>query len=207
MASTLSVEDNGPGGSTPCKGKLPRKDAGFDSQPVISIGNTMELTPKYRQTTQTVYEQTPLTPSENARRLAERAKKKALGQTKYVSAHEKLHYEFEAIIRKHFPSVYPHMVSEHQFYPPVRFRFDYAFLAWKVGIEIQGGIYINRKKGRGSGHVSVKGMENDMTKLNLAQGQGWVLLQFSPNRIRREPAYIVSTILAAINIQIGRTQR
>ena len=72
---------------------------------------------------------------------------------------------------------------EVRFDPARRYRFDYAWPAidpWrhKVALEVQGGIW--RKKGgahTGTGHL------RDMEKLNLAQTQGWTVLQLTPQQV------------------------
>lgn len=114
--------------------------------------------------------------------------------------HKELHYKFEAIIRVHYVALLPYMASEFQFDPVRKFKFDYCFPAWKVAIDLQGGIYSH---GRRSGHTSVKGMENDMDKINLAQNCGWVMFQLSPRKLDK-PHYVVSLIKDALTLQATR---
>lgn len=126
---------------------------------------------------------------------------------KYKKAHEKLHREFESLIQTYLPKLLPLTVAEYKFHPERRYLFDYCWPCYSVAVDIQGGIYINpASKGRRSGHVSPKGMENDMEKINLAQSCGWIMLQFAPNHIRQKPRYVVEVILSAIKCQWERKQ-
>ena len=52
---------------------------------------------------------------------------------------------------------------------------DFAWPDLKIGIEVNGGLYLKR-----GGHTSPTGVRRDYYKLNLAQLQGWILLQFPP---------------------------
>lgn len=55
-----------------------------------------------------------------------------------------------------------------------KFRADYYIKHSKIIIEINGGQYINGRHNRGG-----KGYENDLTKLNLAQKNGFAIYQFT----------------------------
>ena len=60
------------------------------------------------------------------------------------------------------------LIREHQFYSGRRWRFDFAFPASKVAIEIDG-------RGR---HQTVTGVRNDCEKHNMACLLGWCVLHF-----------------------------
>jgi very-short-patch-repair endonuclease len=65
--------------------------------------------------------------------------------------------------------------EEYCFAQPERnFRFDWAFPSLKIAIEYEGGLLDHR-----SGHRSVKGVNKDVTKYNLAQQKGWKVLRFT----------------------------
>lgn len=66
---------------------------------------------------------------------------------------------------------------EHRFCER-RWRFDLAFIAQKVAVEIDGGTWT------GGRHVRPKGFQNDMEKLNRASVLGWTVLRFTPDQIR-----------------------
>lgn len=161
----------------------------------------MDLQPKFRAIPQNVQQQVPLTPEENARRWKQQQFLPKV--EKYRKQHEALHNYFEGVIKTTLPSYYGTMVPEFQF-SQYRYRFDYCWPQFKVAVDIQGGIYHNRKKGRQSGHVSIKGMENDMMKINLAQSLGWVMLQLSPRKIKQQPYYVAETIVKCVQLQIQR---
>lgn len=81
---------------------------------------------------------------------------------------------------------WPLPMREYRFHPTRKWRFDYA---WdlspreahrnRVGVEVQGGIWNRGKHGRGSGILK------DYEKLNEAQSGGWVVLQLTPQQVRK----------------------
>lgn len=54
-----------------------------------------------------------------------------------------------------------------------QWRFDFAWPAEKVAVEIEGGIWTRGRHSRG------KGMESDMRKYNRAASLGWIVLRGS----------------------------
>lgn len=161
----------------------------------------MELQPKFNTPKAGgLYDPTvPLTPAENARRLA--IMSQIPDVQKYNKLHKKLHYDFECLVQNYFPAIYPFIVREHEFSKVRRFRFDYCWIQYKVAVDLQGGIYAKPGKGRKSGHLSIPGMEADMEKINLAQVEGWVMLQLSPRKVRDFPEYVVQSLLSAFRRQ------
>lgn len=77
-------------------------------------------------------------------------------------------------------------VAEYRFHPTRKFRFDWAWPAAKVAMEIEGGIYGRGKKcktcgRRGvAGHTSVERLKTDMEKYTSAAILGWRLLRVTP---------------------------
>ena len=65
---------------------------------------------------------------------------------------------------------------EYKFHPKRKWRFDYAIPEYKIGIEIDGGIWI------GGRHTSGTGFMKDMEKLNHAAMSGWLILRFTPEQ-------------------------
>ena len=61
----------------------------------------------------------------------------------------------------------PDLVREFRFHDTRRWRFDYAHLASKVAIEIDGGVWT---RGR---HTRARGFLADAEKRNTAQALGW----------------------------------
>lgn len=71
-------------------------------------------------------------------------------------------------IAKHFGF---EVTEEVRFHPVRRFRFDYAIEALKLGIEIDGGLWIK------GGHSTPKGILSDREKDAEALGIGWRVLR------------------------------
>ncbi len=66
---------------------------------------------------------------------------------------------------------------EYRFTPDRKWRFDFAHVPSKLGIEIDGGQYI---RGR---HNRPEGFENDARKLNKANELGWHTFRFTPRMV------------------------
>jgi len=66
--------------------------------------------------------------------------------------------------------------AELPFHSSRKWRFDYAFPAYKVAIEVDGGVYT------GGRHSGGKGQVNDMEKLNAAAVLGWRVLRYTPDQ-------------------------
>lgn len=71
----------------------------------------------------------------------------------------------------------PEPAREYVFLPGRKFRADMAYVAEKILIEVQGGIYTKYAHNTGAG------LERDYTKYNLANLRGWRVLQFSRSMI------------------------
>lgn len=72
----------------------------------------------------------------------------------------------------------PKPVFEYQHIPERRFRLDIAFPQHKVGVEVQGGIWMPV-----SGHKSGVHLKRDYTKNNLGLLNGWRVLQIEPKDV------------------------
>jgi hypothetical protein len=64
---------------------------------------------------------------------------------------------------------------------PRLWRFDFAWPAEKVAIEVQGGV-----AAAGKGHTSRKGYRNDCEKARAAQKQGWMVLPYTTDEIKED---------------------
>lgn len=71
----------------------------------------------------------------------------------------------------------PEPVREYKFCPDRRWKFDFAWIAQKIAVEIEGGIWIQGRHSRG------KGMLNDMEKYNNAVLNGWRVLRYANNNL------------------------
>lgn len=66
---------------------------------------------------------------------------------------------------------------EHRFAPPRRWRFDVAWPAQKVALEIQGGVWTFGR------HVRGAAMLKEWEKLNAAAATGWRILYCQPRDV------------------------
>ena len=72
--------------------------------------------------------------------------------------------------------------KEYRFHPTRRFRFDYAFVANMLAVEIEGGIWIQGRHTRGTGFMA------DMEKYNYASILRWWVLRFTPQQVEKGEA-------------------
>lgn len=91
--------------------------------------------------------------------------------------------------------------TQHRFHPTRRWRFDFAFPAIYLAIEVQG---------YGHGHASYMGMATDYEKHNEAIRHGWVVMYFMAHDLERQAirktlSYIHNTIILRSN-SIGQVQ-
>ncbi|MFV0576029.1 MAG: hypothetical protein ACK5NC_11545 [Vibrio sp.] len=82
-------------------------------------------------------------------------------------------------------------VSEYRFHETRRWKFDFAYPDRMLAIEVEGGTY---SRGR---HTRPKGYEADCEKYNTAALQGWTVLRFTGDMIKKLDA--INTIEAALN--------
>jgi len=87
----------------------------------------------------------------------------------------------------------PQPEREYRFSPPRRFRFDLAWIAKSVAVELEGGTWI-----RGS-HVRGKRYASDCEKYNLAALDGWTVLRFTTDMLARDPAGCIEQVRAALD--------
>ena len=71
----------------------------------------------------------------------------------------------------------PRPVPEFRFHPIRKFRLDFAWPEYKVGLEVDGGVWSGGAHGRGTGIV------RDQEKTNLAAGLGWRILRCTPSKL------------------------
>lgn len=85
---------------------------------------------------------------------------------------------------------------EHRFHPERRWRFDLAWPAFKLGVEVEGGVWTSGRHSRGAG------FEADCAKYNEATLAGWRVLRVTPAMI--EDGRALAWIERALT---GRTPR
>ena len=95
---------------------------------------------------------------------------------------ERLLYE---ILNEAYPGQW---VSEHKGIEGRKYRFDCANPDKKIAIEIEGGLWL---QGR---HNRPLGMIQDMDKYNAAVVEGWKVLRYSPDTIRKFPWKLIADV-------------
>jgi hypothetical protein len=68
--------------------------------------------------------------------------------------------------------------QRYRFAPPRRWRFDYAWPAQRIALEIEGGAWI------GGRHVRGRGYESDCEKYSTAAADGWCVIRATPRMIQ-----------------------
>ena len=76
----------------------------------------------------------------------------------------------------------PEPVREHRFHAIRKWRFDFAYPAHKLAIEVEGGVWSGGRHTRGSGFVK------DMEKYNTALMDGWRVYRCTPDMIAKGTA-------------------
>lgn len=106
-----------------------------------------------------------------------------------------LETQFDFLWLRLRPKELPLPVAEYRFAPPRRWRFDRAFVELKVGIELEGGVYV---RGR---HQRPEGFKADVEKYNAAALAGWLVLRFTADDLKQEPDRVVAQVVAAIGMR------
>jgi len=76
----------------------------------------------------------------------------------------------------------PRFAKEHRFHPTRRWRFDFAWPALLVAVEVHGGVFVQGHHNRG------KGFCDDREKAAEAQLLGWIILEVAEPHIRSHQA-------------------
>ncbi len=71
----------------------------------------------------------------------------------------------------------PAPVPELKFHPTRKWRFDYAWPAHRLALEVDGGIWTQGRHTRGAGWLA------DSEKLNAAASMGWRMLRVTPAQL------------------------
>lgn len=86
-------------------------------------------------------------------------------------------------------------VIEHQFHPSRKWRFDLAFPAEKLAVEVEGGVWSGGRHTTGAGFIA------DCEKYNAAVLLGWRLLRCHTGTIRS--GIIIKEIIIALGKNDG----
>ena len=93
----------------------------------------------------------------------------------------------------------PEPQTEYRFAPPRRWRFDFAWPAAMLAVEVEGGSWI---AGR---HVRGRGFEADCEKYNAATLLGWRILRFTTAMV--ESGAALSAVKAVFGMQLYEPQK
>lgn len=74
-------------------------------------------------------------------------------------------------------------VPEHGFHPGRKWRFDFAWPAERLAVEVQGGIWSHGRHTRGAA------LKQEWEKLNTAAVMGWRILYCEPREVTT-PAFV-----------------
>ncbi len=92
----------------------------------------------------------------------------------------------------------PEPQKEYKFHPTRKWRFDWAWPERKIGLEVDGGLWI------GGRHNRPVTMIKDNEKFNQAALLGWKILKFTPQQFKNgEAAELLAKIFADKNIYLG----
>jgi len=81
----------------------------------------------------------------------------------------------------------PEPVREHKFHPTRKWRFDFAWPARMIAVEVDGGTWAGGRHTRGAG------FEKDCEKLNAATLLGWRVFRFTTGMIDSGEAVSIIT--------------
>ena len=79
-------------------------------------------------------------------------------------------------------------VSEYKGISGRKFRFDAANPTDKVCVEVDGGVWIHGR------HNRPIGMQKDLEKYNLAVLEGWRVLRYTPETLKRTPWKLIRDV-------------
>lgn len=85
----------------------------------------------------------------------------------------------------------PEPVREHRFHKVRRWRFDFAYPAHMLAIEVEGGVWSGGRHTRGAGFTS------DCEKYNTALMEGWRVYRCTPQMVA------AGTVVRDIEIMLG----
>lgn len=91
--------------------------------------------------------------------------------------------------------------TEWRFHGERKWRFDYAWPAYRVALEVEGGVfgYTDPKTGQrrqGGAHGSITGIKRDMEKYNYAAAMGWLVIRCLPTTLHKSET--IGFVLAAL---------
>lgn len=90
----------------------------------------------------------------------------------------------------------PPLETQIPFSPARQYRLDFGFPEFRVGVEIQGGIFTRK-----GGHSSISGLIRDYEKLRECALCWWAVLPFDTATLRKNPAACVDQVLELLALR------
>lgn len=91
----------------------------------------------------------------------------------------------------------PLPVAEYRFAPPRRWRFDFAWPALQVALEVEGGLWVYGRHNRAAGFLA------DSEKYNTAAVMGWRVIRCEPKQLQAGQPFRYLVPLLADMIPVG----
>lgn len=92
----------------------------------------------------------------------------------------------------------PIPVREHKFHETRKWRLDFAWLDYKIALEVNGGVWRNGRHTRGTGYI------NDLEKITELSLLGWIIIQVVPKDLMTDKT--IEYIKKALNLRVGNGQ-
>lgn len=84
------------------------------------------------------------------------------------------------------------IIREYTFADPRKFRFDLAWIAQRVAVEVDGGQWV----ANGGRH----NRDSDREKMNYAAANGWRVMHITPDMMRDDPASFFNLLRVALHV-------
>jgi very-short-patch-repair endonuclease len=89
-------------------------------------------------------------------------------------------------------------IAQHKFHESRRWRFDFAWPAKMVAVEIHGGGFVH------GGHNRGRGQMNDCEKTRAAHALGWIVMPVSSVELDERPAQVIKDIIDVLNLRAAK---
>jgi len=93
------------------------------------------------------------------------------------------------------------LITEYQFAPGRKYKFDFASTEAMVAVELEGGIFGKQgkrcqtcKQVSAGRHSRPMGFHEDCEKYNLAASLGWVVVRFTTKHLKEKPVQCVELV-------------
>lgn len=95
----------------------------------------------------------------------------------------------------------PEPCRNYRFHPSRKLEIDFGWPAYKIGLEIQGGVW----RPGGGAHSRPGMIERDMEKHNLLLDLGWRVWQFTPQQVEKGTAIKhIDAVLTPLHLAAAR---